>query len=197
MEVAVDEVRAASAVASAMIEPAIRDQLLATIPSLRAFAISLTNDVTRANDLVQDTVVRAWSHMGQFERGTNLQAWLFTILRNQFHSEYRKRKREVQDVDGGYAARLTTLPDQGTHLDFVDMRTALTKLSPDQREAVLLVGAQGLSYQDAAAICGVAVGTIKSRVNRARVRLAELLALNAVEDIGPDGVTKAALQSHT
>jgi len=176
------------------VEPAIRDQMLAALPSLRAFAISLTNDYTRADDLVQETLMRAWTHIDSFQRGTNLNAWLFTILRNLFHSEYRKRRREVADSDGSYASRLRTLPDQHARLDFQDFRTALAKLPPDQREALLLVGAEGFSYEDAARICGCAVGTIKSRVNRARVRLAELLDVTRGNEIGPDAITKAALQ---
>jgi RNA polymerase sigma-70 factor (ECF subfamily) len=176
------------------VEPGIRDDLLAAVPSLRAFAISLTGDVTRADDLVQDTLVRAWANLDKFERGTNLNAWLFTILRNLFHSEFRKRRREVEDPEGGYAARLAAHPEQGARLDFQDFRNALHKLPADQREALLLVGAEGFSYEDAAGIAGVAVGTIKSRVNRARGRLAQILGLKDAEDLGPDQLTKAALQ---
>ncbi|WP_375461260.1 sigma-70 family RNA polymerase sigma factor [uncultured Enterovirga sp.] len=175
-------------------EPEIRDALLGAVPSLRAFAISLCGQVDRADDLVQDTLLRALSHIDRFERGTNLNAWLFTILRNLFHSEYRKRRREVEDPDGSYAGRLKTQPEQGARLDFEDFRTALAKLPPDQREALLLVGASGFSYEEAANICQCAVGTIKSRVNRARSRLASLLAVDDVEDLGPDKMTRAALQ---
>jgi RNA polymerase sigma-70 factor, ECF subfamily len=173
------------------IEPALRDALLAATPSLRAFAVSLTGSFDRADDLVQDTILRALSHIDRFERGTNLNAWLFTILRNLFHSEYRKRKREVEDVDGSYAARLKTAPDQGSWLDFQDFRAALAKLPPDQREALLLVGAQGFSYEDAANIMGCAIGTVKSRVNRARMRLAALLCLDTIEDFGNDRLMRA------
>jgi RNA polymerase sigma-70 factor, ECF subfamily len=176
------------------VESPLGDSLLAAIPSLRAFAISLCGNRDRADDLVQDTLVKAWSNMDRFERGTNLNAWLFTILRNSFFSEHRKRVREVEDADGSYAAQLTTAPDQLSHLDFDDLRQALLKLPPDQREALLLVGAQGFSYEDAASICGCAVGTIKSRVNRARSRLAELLRLDTAGDLEPDGVVMAALQ---
>jgi RNA polymerase sigma-70 factor, ECF subfamily len=173
------------------IEPALRDALLAATPSLRAFAVSLTGSFDRADDLVQDTLLRALSHIDRFERGTNLNAWLFTILRNLFHSEYRKRKREVEDVDGSYAARLKTAPDQGSWLDFQDFRAALSKLPPDQREALLLVGAQGFSYEDAANIMGCAIGTVKSRVNRARMRLAVLLSVEDIEDLGADRLMRA------
>jgi RNA polymerase sigma-70 factor, ECF subfamily len=135
-----------------MVEDCLRDQILAAIPSLRAFATSLTGNRDRADDLVQDAILRAWANIDRFERGTNLNAWLFTILRNQFHSEYRKRKREVEDADGSYAARLKTHPDQQSRLDFEDFRTALATLPLDQREALLLVGAQGMSYEEAAAV---------------------------------------------
>src|SRR3954449_10385028 len=121
-----------------------REALLGAVPSLRAFGISLTGDVDRADDLVQDTLLRALANVDRFEPGTNLNAWLFTILRNLFHSEYRKRRREVEDADGSYAATLRTAPDQQAHLDFEDLRAALAKLPPDQREALLLVGAQGV-----------------------------------------------------
>lgn len=161
---------------------------------LRAFAISLTNDVDRADDLVQDTVMRAIANIDRFQPGTNLTAWLFTILRNLFHSEFRKRRREVEDADGSYAARLVSLPMQDARLDFDDLRLALGKLPDDQREAVLLVGASGFSYEETAEICGVAIGTVKSRVNRARKRLAEMLAIEQASDLGPDCVTRAALQ---
>jgi RNA polymerase sigma-70 factor (ECF subfamily) len=175
-------------------DPELREALLAAVPSLRAFAISLSGQVDRADDLVQDTLLRALSNLHRFERGTNLNAWLFTILRNLFHSEYRKRRREVEDPDGSYAGRLKVHPEQGSRLDFEDFRSALAKLPSDQREALLLVGASGFSYEEAAHICGCAVGTIKSRVNRARIRLATLLNVADVDDLGPDSMTRAALQ---
>ena len=176
-----------------MVEDTLRDQILVAIPHLRAFAISLTNHPDRADDLVQDTILRAWANIDRFARGTNLNAWLFTILRNLFHSEYRKRKREVEDGDGAFAARLKTHPNQQAHLDYEDFRIALAKLPLDQREALLLVGAQGMSYEEAAEVCNVAIGTVKSRVNRARAKLVVLLDLRDENDIGPDNVIKAAL----
>lgn len=157
------------------VEPELRDEILAALPSLRAFAISLSGDYSRADDLVQETLMRAWDHNERFQRGSNLNAWLFTILRNLFHSEYRKRSREVPDPDGTYAGQLQSPPEQDARLDLQDFQLALAKLPSDQREALLLIGAEGFSYEDAAAICNVAVGTIKSRVNRARTRLDELL----------------------
>ncbi|MXQ12877.1 sigma-70 family RNA polymerase sigma factor [Microvirga makkahensis] len=175
-------------------EPDLREALLAAVPSLRAFAISLSGQVDKADDLVQETLLRALANLHRFELGTNLNAWLFTILRNLFHSEYRKRRREVEDPDGSYASHLRVQPEQGSHLDFEDFRTALARLPSDQREALLLVGASGFSYEEAACICGCAVGTIKSRVNRARLRLAALLNMDDMDDLGPDGMTRAALQ---
>ena len=158
--------------------------LMKALPSLRAFAISLSGRAERADDLVQDTLMRAWANAESFQPGTNLNAWLFTILRNLFHSEYRKRRREVQDEDGVYASRLSVQASQDAHLDVQDFRLALEMLPPDQREALLLVGASGFSYEEAADICQCAVGTIQSRVNRARTKLSELLSMDNTEELG-------------
>jgi RNA polymerase sigma-70 factor (ECF subfamily) len=167
--------------------------MLAAVPSLRAFAISLSGNVDRADDLVQETLLRAIANIDSFQPGTNMSAWMFTILRNLFRSEYRKRRREVEDTDGSYADTLKSHPEQGSHLEFKEFKAALGKLPPDQREALILVGASGFSYEEAAAICECAVGTIKSRVNRARTRLADLLSIESAEDFGPDHTTRAIL----
>lgn len=143
--------------------------------SLRAFAVSLCGDKERADDLVQETLFKAWNHLDSFKEGTNLKAWLFTILRNTYFSERRKRRREVEDADGTYAGRLATHPEQHGHMDMQDFRAVLVRLPDDQREALILVGAAGFSYEEAAEICGCAVGTIKSRVARGRVALEALL----------------------
>lgn len=171
----------------------LKDDFLAVLPALRAFAISLAGDAEKADDLVHDTIVRALTHLDKFALGTNLQAWMFTILRNQFHSNYRKRRREVEDPDGVFSAKLATAPAQDPQLDFQDLRAALAKLSTDQREAILLVGAEGFTYEEAARVCRTKVGTIKSRVNRARVRLAELMGYEGADDSGPSGPIQAAL----
>ena len=171
----------------------LRDDILASVPSLRAFAISLSGNGDRADDLVQETLLRALANIDSFEPGTNMSAWLFTILRNLFRSEYRKRRREVGDADGRFSASLKSQPEQPSHMEFEEFRAALAQLPPDQREALILVGASGFSYEEAAQICGSAVGTIKSRVNRARIRLAELLAIEGARDMGPDGTTQAVL----
>jgi len=155
--------------------PDLRDSILKTMPHLRAFAISLSGNTDYADDLVQEALVRCLSNLDKFEVGTNLQAWLFTILRNQFLTTYRKRRREVEDPDGIMAGQLSVPPAQPGVLDLQDLRIALARLPVDQREALLLVSAEGLSYEEAASICGIRIGTLKSRVNRARTRLAELL----------------------
>jgi RNA polymerase sigma-70 factor, ECF subfamily len=175
--------------------PEVREAMLAALPSLRAFALSLCHNTDRADDLVQDTILRAWKNIDRFEVGTNLNAWLFTILRNGFYSQHRKKRREVEDPDGSYAARLRTAPEQNAKCDVQDLRAALARLSPEHREALLLIVAEGLSYEEAAQVCGVAVGTIKSRVSRGRVRLAELLGIRDADDLAPDRVTQAALQA--
>ena len=170
----------------------LRDSLLGAIPHLRAFAISLTGNGDQADDLVQEAIVRGLSNLDKFEAGTNLQAWLFTILRNQFYTLKRRKRREVADPDGMMAGSLSTLPEQHGSLDLRDLAMALAQLPPEQREVLLLAGAEGLKYEEIAQICGAKIGTIKSRMNRARARLAELLQLQN-EDLGPDRVLRAVL----
>ena len=170
-----------------------RKDLIANIPPLRAFAISLTGKMDRADDLVQETLLKAWANRESFEPGTKLKAWLFTILRNEFYTVFRKRKREVEDADGLIAGKVGVHPEQDGHMDMRDMQHALGKLPVDQREALLLVSASDMSYEEAAVICGVAVGTIKSRVNRARARLAEMLNLKEASEFGPEPEVTAAV----
>jgi len=174
--------------------PELREAVLLTIPRLRAFAISLTGNSDRADDLVQDTLLRGLSNLDRFQPGTSIQAWLFTILRNLFYSAHRKRRREVEDLDGGLADKLSSPPEQPGHLDMQDLREALKQLPPEQLEALLLVTVQGFSYEAAAQICGVRVGTIKSRINRARARLSELMGVEESDDLGSDRLTKAVVQ---
>src|SRR5947208_1337270 len=175
------------------LDPTTKDAVFAAIPSLRAFAISLSGSVDRADDLVQETLLRALSNISSFQPGTNMSAWLFTILRNLFRSEYRKRRREVEDADGSYAATLTSQPEHHSRIEYAELRGALGKLPDDQREALILVGASGFSYEEAATICGCAVGTIKSRVNRARSKLAAMLYVDGAEDFGPDETVRAVM----
>lgn len=165
----------------------LKADLIARIPNLRAFAISLCGDADRADDLVQETLAKAWRSLGSFVEGTNLCAWLFTILRNTYFSEFRKRRREVADTDGIFAGKLAVAPGQTAHMDLLDFRTALARLPADQREALILVGAAGHSYDEAAKICDCAVGTIKSRVSRARSGLAEMLFVKSGADFCQGG----------
>ena len=180
------------------VSPDFKRDMLALLPSLRAFAISLTGRHDRADDLVQDTIVKAWAKHESFEPGTNMKAWLFTILRNDFYSQMRKKGREIQDTDNAFTERMATHPEQHGRLDMEDLKKALEKLPEDQREAIILTGASGFGYEEAAEICGCAVGTIKSRVSRARVRLLELMQIDGDTDFGPDpheAAVTASLQS--
>jgi RNA polymerase sigma-70 factor, ECF subfamily len=172
-----------------------RDDLPLYLSSLRAFAISLTRNVSSADDLVQDTIVKAWTNIDKFAVGTNLQAWLFTILRNTFYSNLRKTRREVADPDGIHAQSLFVKPDHDGRLAFADFERAFAKLSPEHREVLILVGASGFSCDEAAEMMGVATGTVKSRTNRARKRLAELMSLAEGEDVlaGMDASTLAVM----
>lgn len=164
-------------------------ELLATLPNLRAFAVSLSGRHDKADDLVQDTVMKAWAKQDSFELGTNIKAWLFTILRNEFYSQMRKRGREVQDTDGAFTERMAVHPAQYGHMDLADFKKALDGLPADQREAIILIGASGFSYEEAADICNCAVGTMKSRVSRARARLQQVLQISGEADYGPDAVS--------
>ena len=172
-----------------------KTDLLGAIPSLRAFAVSLSQNADKADDLVQETLMKAWDKQSSFQLGTNLKAWLFTILRNEFYSQMRKRGREVQDSDGVMTARLAIHPEQDGMLDLDDFRSALDQLPPDQREAIILIGASGFSYEEAAEICDCAVGTIKSRVSRARTRLHEILGVDDDSEYGPDAISTQVLGS--
>jgi RNA polymerase sigma-70 factor (ECF subfamily) len=160
-------------------------ELLTHLPAMRAFARSLCSDASRADDLVQDAVLRAWASKQSFTLGTNMKAWLFTILRNGFYSEIRRRKRDVEDPEGTLAGNLSVPAAQQDHLDLQDLRRGLSLLPVEQREALILVGASGCSYEEAAAICDCAVGTIKSRVSRARRSLLAHFEGNEVEGSSP------------
>ena len=164
-----------------------KQELAAMLPHLRAFGRSLTGNADLADDLVQETLMKAWAKQENFRLGTNMQAWLVTILRNSYYSQMRKRGREVQDSDGVFTERLSVAPAHDGVMDLADFRRALNNLPDDQREALLLVGASGFSYEEAAEICGCAVGTIKSRVSRARNRLQVALDIKGPGDYGPDG----------
>ena len=176
--------------------PSFKRELLATLPSLRAFAVSLSGRHDRADDLVQDTMMKAWAKQDSYQMGTNIKAWLFTILRNEFYSQMRKRGREVQDTDGAFTERMSVHPSQYGVLDMSVFKKDLDPLPPVHFEAVILIGASGCSFDEAAEICHCAVGTMKSRVSRARTRLQDVLKISGEADYGPDAVS-AQVTTHT
>ena len=143
-----------------------QDDLIDTLPSVRAFARTFHRNPSRADDLVQETMVKAWANREKYREGTNMRAWLFTILRNTYYSEMRRRRREVEDIDGALTGGLAEKPAHDGHLAMRDFKVALEQLNDDQREALILVGACGFSYDEAGEICGCAAGTVKSRVSR-------------------------------
>jgi RNA polymerase sigma-70 factor (ECF subfamily) len=159
-----------------------RDEVVSLIPALRAFAWSLSHNSADADDLVQDTLIKAWTHRSRFEPGTNLRAWLFTILRNTYYTAVVRKRREVADEDGKHAASLSSGPTQDWTVAMHSLREAMQRLPAEHREALILVGAAGLTYEEAAEICGCALGTIKSRVNRARARLLRLMDADEAAD---------------
>jgi RNA polymerase sigma-70 factor (ECF subfamily) len=160
--------------------------LLELVPNLRAFANSLSRNPDHADDLVQQTLLKAWRSKHTFHEGSNLKAWLFAILRNTFLTEVRRRKFETDDPDEELQNALISRGGQQAHMDLLDFEVALAKLPREQREVLILVGAEGVSYDEAALICGCAIGTIKSRMNRAREKLCELMGVDGAQDFGPD-----------
>jgi RNA polymerase sigma-70 factor (ECF subfamily) len=169
-----------------------REQLVEAIPMLRGFARSLSGNHDRADDLVQETLAKAIANRDKYRMGTNLHAWLVTILRNHYYSEGRRRWREVSDAEGTYAARLVEQPAHGAHLELREFMAALQVLPAEQREALVLVGASGLSYEEAAEVLGTRVGTVKSRVSRARSRLDNMMAGGEAFDRNDEAVARSA-----
>lgn len=159
----------------------IRREIAELLPDLRAFARFLVRDRVAADDIVQDSIVRALAAVDQFQPGTNLKAWLFTILRNQFYEQGRRRKREFAALHARFDAAEAADPEQLARAEITDLQQLIWRLPPLLREALILVGAQELSHEEAAAICNVPVGTMKARLSRARTSLAELLRLTEEE----------------
>jgi len=153
---------------------AFKAELVALLPRLRGHAMALTGSSAAADDLIQDTMVRAWRFRDGFQDGSNMAAWVHRILRNTFYTNATAERRTVQDVDGLHAAQLTCEPDQEWRVKYSELLAALQQLTAEARDALLLVVAEGMSYEEAAEVAGCPVGTLKSRVNRARERLAEL-----------------------
>ena len=166
-----------------MTSPDPKEELVEHLQALRAFALSLARNSAVADDMVQDTVEKAWRNFDKFQPGTNMRAWLFTILRNTYFSHTRKIKREVADPTGFFVEQMSEKPAHDGQLQLEEFRRAFQSLPDVQREALTLVGAGGFSYEEAADMCGCAVGTIKSRANRARRRLIEILGMNESDEI--------------
>jgi RNA polymerase sigma-70 factor (ECF subfamily) len=162
-----------------MRDAAVDGDMVRAIPGLRAFAVSLCRNRDRADELVQETLTRAISRISTFEKGTNLDAWLFTILRNNFYNDCRRSRRTWDGIDSEHAQAITVPLDQLGWDIAEDLRVGLGKLSSAHRDALYLVGASGLSYDEAAAIAKCEVGTMKSRVFRARKMLAAYMARDA------------------
>ena len=156
-------------------EDQFRMELLEALPHLRAFARGLCGRPDYADDLVQETTIKAWTARERYTPGTNMRAWTFAILRNHYLSELRRSKRQTDMEDDAVERMLVVEAGQEGPVHLADMQTALQKLSPERREAILLVGAGGFSYEEAAEISQCAIGTMKSRVSRARTELAKLL----------------------
>jgi RNA polymerase sigma-70 factor (ECF subfamily) len=156
-----------------MLDPSVREPLVAAIPKLRAFAVSLGRDRERAEDLVQGALGRACDNTGSFERGSNMDAWLCTMLRNHFYSEWKRDRRASRAINI-LADTEATVPQQIASMEYSELCAALARLDSKQRDALLLVAVSGLTYGEAAGLCGCPVGTVKSRANRARSELARL-----------------------
>lgn len=180
---------------AAVAAPDLRTQVLELLPALRAFARSLTRNRTEADDLVQETFLKALSNIDKFDPGTNLRAWLFTILRNTYYTEIRKRRRESDGMSALAQQDTNMGPGQEWSVTLSSLKEALELLPSDQREALVLVGAAGLSYEEAAEVCNCALGTIKSRVNRARAKLLTLMGAEVTADVVEgDPVTMSAVR---
>lgn len=143
-------------------------ELVTLIPHLRAFARTLTGDATAADDLAQEAMMKAWDARASYQMGTNMKAWTFMILRNQFYSEKRRSWRQSQLDQEAAERTLVAVDDPEAPIALDELRQALQTLPEEQREALILVGAGGFAYEEAAVICQCAVGTVKSRVSRAR-----------------------------
>jgi RNA polymerase sigma-70 factor (ECF subfamily) len=157
-------------------EPDLRRQVGDLLPELRAFARFLARDRSAADDLVQDALVRALGALHQFQPGTSLKAWLFTIQRNAFYEQQRRRKREAVALAASFDGTETAAPGQDVRSAITDLQQLIWTLPPLLREALILIGAQELTYEEAAVVCDVPVGTMKARLSRARVALAAAVA---------------------
>lgn len=168
-----------------MSSTSLQAELISFLPNLRAFAVSLCGNLDLADDIVQEALLRAWTHLDTFQKGTNLRAWLFTIVRNSFHSHLRRRRKDPSvSLDEDDVLEMAHPPEQPGWMDSRDLIKALRQLGPEQREALILVAVEGFSYEEVAQITDCPIGTVKSRVNRARNHLLELLDTKLSETAG-------------
>lgn len=172
----------------ALTDAEFRSLLGGVIPHLRAYGRSLSGNPDMADDLTQDTMVKAWASRDRFERGTSIKAWTFVILRNTFLSQMRRNKFRGEYDEATIERTLSTPALQEGSTEMSDLQRGLMELSQDQREALILVGAGGMSYEEAASICNCALGTMKSRVSRARASLEEILARGEFKQKRSDAV---------
>ena len=163
--------------AERQVTKAFSDSLIQAVPRLRRFAMMRTRSAAEADDLVQATLLKAWENRSRFQAGTNLVAWLFTILRNAHINQGKRYRREVPDVDGIFAAGLSAPAEQEHRIGLIELQGALDALPAEQRETLLLVVIEGLPYEEAALVLGCQPGTVKSRVSRARERLSQILGV--------------------
>jgi RNA polymerase sigma-70 factor, ECF subfamily len=173
-------------------EPSVHDLLLASIPKLRAFAISLCRNGDRADDLVQDALLRAYVNIASFQPGSNMFAWLCTILRNHFYTQCRRGRRRLESLDSVQDGKCVK-PAQIAYVEYRDLCAALARLPPKHRQALLMVSVSGLAYDEAAKACGCPTGTIKSRVNRARSELARMLSIDGSDAFEDDPLFSAVI----
>ena len=178
-------------------DEAFRRELVGLIPHLRAFARTLCGDPTAADDLAQDAMLKAWDARASFEMGTTMKAWTFMILRNQFYSEKRRSWRQTQLDQEAAERTLVAVDDPEAPVALDELRQGLAMLPIEQREALVLVGAGGFAYEEAAAICECAVGTVKSRVSRARRALQGILESGAyTRDGSAAGEAMSSILAH-
>jgi RNA polymerase sigma-70 factor (ECF subfamily) len=175
---------AATGGADPAMEGRFKHELVALIPHLRAFARTLTGDQASADDLAQDALMKAWDARASYQMGTNMKAWTFMILRNQFYSEKRRSWRQTQLDQDAAERTLVAVDDPQAPVALDELRLGLGMLPAEQREALILVGAGGFAYEEAAEICGCAVGTVKSRVSRARRALQGILETGSYDRDG-------------
>ena len=170
-----------------------RKTLLSAVPELKSFAIALAHNRDLADDLVQETLTKALEHADSFTRGSNMRAWLVTILRNQYFSERRRLRREIGDPEGIYQSGLVSLPEQEASILFKTVVSAVGELPSPMRETLVAVGAEAYTYEEAAQFCGCAIGTIKSRASRARAMLRRKAKFPGHREWASDPVMLAAL----